>query len=63
MLQVGVAYIVRTNGSARLHILANMSDNEYTANGISGRDLMTDENIENTLTLSRQQVRIIKEGN
>jgi hypothetical protein len=39
-----------------------MSDNEYTANGINGFDLMTDENIENTLTLARQQVRIIKEG-
>jgi glycosidase len=62
VLQEGVAHIVRTNGSAKLHILANMSDNEYTANGINGFDLMTDENIENTLTLASKQVRIIKEG-
>ena len=60
--QEGVAHIVRTNGKEKLHILANMSDNEYTANGINGFDLMTDENVENTLTLARQQVRIIKEG-
>jgi hypothetical protein len=40
-----------------------MSDNEYTANGMSGRDLMSNEAVENMLSLSPKQVRIIKEGN
>ncbi len=62
VLSDGVAYIVRTNGSEKLHILANMSDNAFDANGINGIDLMSDEIVENALTLSPKQVRIIKEG-
>ncbi|MBR5285580.1 MAG: glycoside hydrolase family 13 protein [Clostridia bacterium] len=62
VLSEGVAYIVRTDGVKKLHIFANMSERVYTASGVYGRDLMTDEEIQGALALARQQVRIIKEG-
>ena len=62
VLAEGVAYIVRTDGVKKLHIFANMSECIYTASGVYGRDLMTDEEIQGALALERQQVRIIKEG-
>ncbi len=62
VLAEGVVYIVRTDGVKKLHIFANMSECIYTASGVYGRDLMTDEEIQGALALARQQVRIIKEG-
>ena len=62
VLAEGVAYIVRTDGVKKLHIFANMSECIYTASGVYGRDLMTDEEIQGALALEPKQVRIIKEG-
>ena len=56
----GVAHIVRKNKENKLHILANMSEKEYTAEKVSGIDLMTNERLSG-VRLAPKQVRIIKE--
>jgi glycosidase len=56
----GVAHIVRKNKENKLHILANMSEKEYTAENVSGIDLMTNERLSG-VRLAPKQVRIIKE--
>ena len=63
VLSDGVAYIVRRNGSEKMHILANMSDREYEVENINGIDLMSGEAINGNITIESQTVRIIKEGN
>lgn len=57
----GVAHITRIKDGKKLHILANMSDSAYTANGINGRDLLTDAVYNGSATVCLQKVMIIKE--
>jgi glycosidase len=61
-LSPSVAYIKRIKDGKILHILANMSDTAFTANGIYGTDLLSGKEYCGSVEAGSKKVIIVKEG-